>query len=354
MTQPHLKNRHTALGMFIFAGGFTQGLKTLFDVQAHLEDGPFGVASSRLNHPEIPVHQDPKTWPLEDYRGMIDFIYGNPPCAPWSQAGMSPKQKRGLADEWYKQDPRTDCVHKMFHALKVIGPDVWAWETVARAFKAGRPMIDALGVEARELGYQTYLVLHNGVDCGLPQRRKRLFVVFSKVAIDWARPNQPHQTVRMAIGQGITHDPDLDVQPITPIMRELYDKVAAGGSFAITFNTLYDAAYHQQGKHAGRPGYLNRRLAWDTPSHTITGGAVLYHPEEPRLISVPEQAALCGYPRGFQFVGSRGDRYAQTAKAVTPPVGAWLGLNVKAALLANQRLTPGDPIVVDFLNKESA
>src|SRR5260370_23897113 len=78
----------TALGVYIFGGGFTVGVKRAgFRVLGHLEDGPFGVSTAKRNHPELSghIHTDPASWPLDQF-GMVDFVYGNPPCAPWSQA----------------------------------------------------------------------------------------------------------------------------------------------------------------------------------------------------------------------------------------------------------------------------
>src|SRR6266566_8003425 len=140
----------TALGVYIFAGGFIVGVKCVgFNVVTHLEDGPFGVSTTKRNHPELAghVHLDPASWPLDQLRG-VDFVYGNPPCAPWSQAGMSWKHKRGLADSWWERDPRVSCVYQMFDVLEKVRPRVWAWESVARAAVAGRPLIDSLAERA--------------------------------------------------------------------------------------------------------------------------------------------------------------------------------------------------------------
>lgn len=75
--------RPTALGAYIFAGGFTVGVKRHFDVLAHLEgDGGYGASSVRLNYPKLPIFYGPDRWPLDELaaRPTIDLIYGNPPC----------------------------------------------------------------------------------------------------------------------------------------------------------------------------------------------------------------------------------------------------------------------------------
>ena len=43
-----------ALGSYIFAGGFTIGVKKHFDIEAHFEgDGAYGADTFSLNYPDI-------------------------------------------------------------------------------------------------------------------------------------------------------------------------------------------------------------------------------------------------------------------------------------------------------------
>ena len=113
--------RPEALGVYIFAGGFTLGVKKHFRVIAHLEDGPYGSGTMRHNQPDVELFASPSTW-LEDGRlerfKHMPWIYGNPPCAPWSSAGHLPNMKAKLATHGvaakYEVDPRVECVRKQF------------------------------------------------------------------------------------------------------------------------------------------------------------------------------------------------------------------------------------------------
>jgi hypothetical protein len=88
----------------------------------------------------------------------------------------------------------------------------------------------------------------------------------------------------------------------------------------------------------GRPPFSVKRLrALNEPSHVITGGRSFIHPVEHRYLTVEEQAALCGYPRGYRFIGPVGGRYAQIGKAVMPPVGEYLARIVAAGLVRNKK-----------------
>jgi len=73
---------YSAVGAYIFAGGFTLGVKRAgFDVQCHLEESDYGVATARKNFPGLPIHYPPDRWPLDEIsQSPVDWVYGNPPC----------------------------------------------------------------------------------------------------------------------------------------------------------------------------------------------------------------------------------------------------------------------------------
>jgi len=45
--------RFRAVGAYIFAGGFTLGVRQHFNGLCHLEEGSYGVATMRKNQPDI-------------------------------------------------------------------------------------------------------------------------------------------------------------------------------------------------------------------------------------------------------------------------------------------------------------
>lgn len=318
--------RPTAVGAYIFAGGFTSGVREAgFKILAHFEDGDYGVATAKLNFPGLPVHTDPARWPTAELAGA-DFVYSNPPCAAWSAAGVSSAAK-------WETDARVDCTRRSFALVGSVRPKVWCWESVARAYTLGRPLVDKFTREALALGYSVTHLLVDARRLGCPQRRNRFFMVAHKVALPFEQPDFPVVTVREAL-KGVASEPRQELSGAAWV--ELLPELEHGREMRRLFESrnpeLVEAA--AGGRVIGRPSFQVRRLDPDDVSFTLTGGAQMIHPDEDRYISVPESAALCGYPRDFEFLGRLPQQYAQVAQAVMPPVGRWLAGVVKAGLEA--------------------
>lgn len=325
-----------ALGVYIFAGGFTLGVKQHFEVLTHFEDGLYGVETAVTNRLIKQAFTDPAQWPVKDYTGKVDFLYGNPPCAPWSMASS------GRGYHW-TVDPRVNAVRRMTELLRTIKPKVWAWESVRPTFVKGRELVDAVAFEAMKHGYHATVLMVDGQYHGVAQVRKRMFLVLSKVELPWTIGSRTEpMTVREAF-KGVKRSKNfhqtyksLEINQIPPKFAKL---IKPGQRACHVWNTLHEDAVRRTGeKMKGRPGFLKFRLAWDMTSPVLLGGASLLHPVEHRYISIEESAALCGYPRDFQFKGGLSKQYAQIAQAVMPPVAEYLARQVKKGLEKNVRI----------------
>jgi DNA (cytosine-5)-methyltransferase 1 len=79
----------------------------------------------------------------------------------------------------------------------------------------------------------------------------------------------------------------------------------------------------------GKTGFF-RRLAWDSPSPTITGkpnrkGTAMCHPSQTRPLSIKECARLQGFPDRWEFAGGSHHQYLQIGNAVPVDLGAAIG-----------------------------
>ena len=344
-----------ALGIYIYAGGFSVGMRAAgFKVLGHLEDGPFGVETVKNNMPEIDVHSNPDTWPFAAYRDRgVKVVFCNPPCAPWSGAGIRPHRNRDhdFKDN-YRHDPRVSCVYNAFDAIRYLRPTIWAWESVQGAFHRGREICDELAEEALELGYSVSFVLLNGVHIGLPQQRRRFFFVAHRVRIDWDYPRlEPADQVTVSQAwkaAGLTrrhahvdfrhHESKGDLK--------MMEGCPPGQALRLHWEAMMrrtkgpEETWPRNGLGAviGRPAFTYRRLRAGVPSKTIMGGTHLVHPTEDRWLSVKETQVLCGYPVDYEFAPPTPEAcYPEIGKAVLPTVGEWLGRNLRRAIERDRR-----------------
>ena len=83
---------------------------------------------------------------------------------------------------------------------------------------------------------------------------------------------------------------------------------------------------------------IYRRLEWDKPSPTIIGWrkSQMLHPEENRILSVAEAAALQGMDKDFKVLGRLGSRQQQIANGVPRAVGNWVAHMVYQLLERNK------------------
>lgn len=318
----------TALGAYIFAGGFTVGVKDAgFNVLAHLEGNDYGVSTARLNFPGMPIHVGRPTWPLDSFKGRVDFLYCNPPCAPWSANGIRSQGKENRGIGAWRTDPRVSCWRDCFDAFAAIRPRVFAVESVTGVYSDGRDMIDEYTRRALLIGYSVTHLYCNAKWTGLPQSRNRFFFVahrashFAVPPSNWAPPPTIGEVLGSVAEPGFT---------VPTIERHAYllEHAKPGESLARTWMNITpeeNRVVRDDGKMAGRPFASNRRLPIDKPMGAFTGNT-MYHPTVNRALGIEEAKAICGYPPSFQFAGSPSIAWwALLARAVMPPVGEWMG-----------------------------
>ncbi len=71
----------------------------------------------------------------------------------------------------------------------------------------------------------------------------------------------------------------------------------------------------------------------------VCQGRVL-HPEQDRLVSVRECARSQGFPDWYRFYGNVLDKHRQVGNAVAPPMGFFLGLEVRKAMAKAREAAP--------------
>ena len=143
---------------------------------SEIEPFPCAILSTRF--PQIPNHgslTEYKQWPIEP--GAIDLLVGGTPCQSFSVAGL----RKGL------EDPRGNLALVFLGLADKLKPRWIVWENVPGVLSSngGRDLGSFLGALV-QLGYGFAMRVLDAQHFGVPQRRRRVFVV--ACLGDWRAP----------------------------------------------------------------------------------------------------------------------------------------------------------------------
>jgi DNA (cytosine-5)-methyltransferase 1 len=263
-----------------------------------------------------------------------DLLVGGPPCQGFSNLG-----------ERVPNDPRRQLWKHFLRAVGDSRPLIFVMENVQPLLKSAE--YKEICNEATRLGYNVEGQILNAADFGVPQQRKRAFVIGSRIGSPVfpdpthcdLKTNQmcsssklpPWITVRDAIGH-IPPVPDEKNWHIgrnpTEMSKRRYRCIPPGGNRWDLPPELTPECWKRKTKGGTD---LFGRLWWDRPSVTIRTefykpekGRYL-HPEEDRPITHREAASLQGFKDGFKFIGKKIEVGIQIGNAVPPPLGFQIG-----------------------------
>lgn len=260
-----------------------------------------------------------------------DIVVGGPPCQGFSN--LNKTQTEELDDE------RNTLWRHFLRAVEEIEPDVFLIENVPRFLKSQQ---GARTVEiAEQMGYTTVVDTLWAHNYGVPQKRKRAFVLGSKLGIPFfpEETDEEIKTVRDAIGD-LPNEPTeenwhVSRKNVTELSKRRFEEVPPGGNrYDLPEELLPDC---WKNKTQGGTDLFGR-LWWDRPSVTIRTefykpekGRYL-HPEANRSITVREGARLQTFPDDFEFCGARTRVAPQIGNAVPPKLSYHLGRAIKSHL----------------------
>ena len=325
-----------AIDLFAGAGGLSLGLEAAgIAPVAAVEWCPDASTTYRFHHPEARVVQgDISTLDFRPERGRFAVVAGGPPCQPFSVGG-----KRLAAG-----DPRNG-IPQFLRALAELQPRAFIMENVAGLTVSTKwPYFQSILAQLEQLGYQTSWRVVEAADYGVPQTRRRLFVVGARED-RFAFPGPTH-------GPGARYSHVLAGSVVDPRRSR-----GQPNSAIVTYArrpSLRPGAYHGHLYNGGgRPIELSRlaptllasmggnKTPWlDTlgivpeyHAHLLSGGS----PRQgvvpgARRITVEEAALLQGFPAGAQFAGRRSSQYRQVGNAVPPALGEEIGLALRRQL----------------------
>lgn len=182
------------LDTFAGAGGFSLGFKMAgCEIVGAIETDAWACETFEFNHPEaIVIKSNIEEISDKKLKRLFlgnepDIILGGPPCQGFSICNKNNGDPK---------DPRNSLFEEFVRLGKIFKPKVIIMENVPNLIKAktksNELVINIIKNELSNLGYFVYSTILESVDYGVPQIRKRLFVIASSIELDNPFPEPTH------------------------------------------------------------------------------------------------------------------------------------------------------------------
>ncbi|MCA3033906.1 MAG: DNA cytosine methyltransferase, partial [Rhodocyclaceae bacterium] len=270
----------TALDLFCGAGGLTTGLlQAGYRVLVGIEFNTIAAETYRMNHKNVLcIERDIRRVPaaalmkrLGLKKGELDLLAGCPPCQGFSTL-RTRKQSNSVPDQ------RNDLVFEMLRFVRAMRPRAVMMENVPTL--AADPRMKSLLTSLAKLGYavnESSVRIEDAADYGVPQRRKRMIMIVSRVGRLAQARKVPHATVRDAFARaalppvGRANDPLHDHIPVrTAKVAKIIEAIPRDGGSRTSLPKSLQLPCHLRHPDGFKDVY--GRMKWDAVAPTMTGG----------------------------------------------------------------------------------
>lgn len=337
----------TGIDLFCGAGGLTRGLLNSgirishgFDID-HDCRHPY-ESNNDSKFIRVDISKTPSSFFSSKFSpgDTYSLIAGCAPCQPFSSYSQSHRRTTG--------DQRWKMVEKFIEIAYELNPDLIFMENVPQLGQ--HPIFEKLLTRLNG-----YCISHEIIDCsdyGIPQKRKRLIVLGSKIGnISIPKSKIPEKTVFSAInhlepinaGQQSKEDPLHIASKLSEKNLRRIRHSKPGGSWRDWPEDLI-ADCHKKSSGKTYPSVYGR-MEWDKPSPTITtqcfgfGNGRFGHPEQDRAISLREAAILQTFPISYEFIKPGSNiHFSKVGRLIGNAVPVALAEVIGTALLEHVRL----------------
>ena len=383
-----------AISLFAGAGGCSLGFQDAGYEMIYASDiNSDAVATYQLNFPQIPsvveditqTEFEPLLQTLGLRSGELDIMIGGPPCQGFSSAGSG-----------FWDDPRNLLLKSYLRALEIMKPKWFFMENVEGLLTANKGQyLYQISKAFIELGYKVRIDKIYATEYGIPQRRKRVFIIGNRLGhtIDLppiknhatgTRYRKGGMTLHDAIGglpqptkiedrdepvnyetsatseweikirtpQGMVFDHF--VPNLTLVQQKRMSALKQGQSMKDLPEHLQHASFQRRAnrrvrdgvpteKRGGAPSGL-KRLFSDEPSLTITSISTrdLIHPTQHRPLTIRECARLQTFPDAIQFSGNSWQKIKQIGNAIPPLLAQIFAKHIISYGFSSKNQSAGD------------
>lgn len=340
------------IDLFCGAGGLSYGFESAgFDILLGIDNDAKALETFELNHKGAKsicgditqINYEEHIKPLLNGK-QIDVIVGGPPCQ-----GMSLSGPRKF------DDPRNKLYLSYIRLVGEINPKAFVIENVPGLVGLFNGQIkDSIIEKFTAMGYRIEYKIMCSADYGVPQSRKRVVFVGTKIGeFEYPSVNSNVVTCSMALSDLPALENELGEEvssyALPPqnqyqqLMRKRSDKVlnhvAARHSDKVkTIISLVPDGGNYKDLPEEYRSSRNFHVAWtrfasNKPAPTIdTGHRHHFHYKYDRVPTVRECARLQSFPDDFKFLGNKTQQFRQVGNAVPPLMAQAIAEQVKKML----------------------
>lgn len=220
-----------------------------------------------------------------------DIVVGGPPCQDFSTAGWRTGEGR-----------RADLTMRFVDVALRIRPEWILMENVNTIRTIGRRQLKYVEVQLRSAGYGITATVLNAADYGVPQVRKRFFLIAHLGGPDGevSEALEAHKTDHVSV-------------------REYYPKIERGDD-GTSYYYRHPWSFLRRGIYSVREPSptirgVNRPIP---PCYTPHKGDATQDLKEVRPLTTEERAIVQSFPEWYKFAGGKTEREQQIGNAVPP------------------------------------
>ena len=309
-------SKPVAIDLFCGVGGMTYGMKKAgINVLGGIDiDSKIGEVYKSNNHPSLFINKDIRYVTGQEILELFGDSHG-----PRILAGCAPCRPFSIINrEGGRQHPDYSLLDSFSRLIREVEPDGVIMENVPGITSSGKAIFQRFLNTLRAVKLNPSYAIVDAADFGVPQHRKRLFLIASREApkiprlTNGPRTKREYKTVRDAISKfppiesghrdtGPRNHSCKALEQVNITRIKLTPK--NGGSRNQVPKELWIPT------HLKHDGYSDTygRMSWNEPAPTLTCRCVsisngrFAHPEQDRGISIREAATLQTFPKRYRF-----------------------------------------------------
>lgn len=358
----------TVIDIFSGGGGMSLGFRSAgYRIVAAVDKDPVASTVYRKNAPEVPfigpTEEKPDQGDISKVtgamllkqtklrKGSLGLLVGGPPCQGYSEIG-----RRRPDDE------RNTLYLHFVRLLKELRPTAYVFENVRGLMSMldadGNRVLESLLAAFRDAGYTATPYLIEAASYGIPQFRKRLFIVGTRIGKEIILEPGPYsQTGYVTVGDALCDLPN-SLDNATAVLHALPYSGAATSDYAKLLRGSVQLARNSAPTHHAEDllqrlisvpvggadkETRHRRLEPAKPAWTIRAGTRYrtacrpIHPVEHRVITVREAARLSSFPDEFWLPDGKAPGHMIVGNSVPPLLAHHLACSIAAQIFATWR-----------------